>query len=81
MVNDLLANLVKSGVLGQIGDVAMHLSIHLDVFHHVFAVGLESTVEVVQVLDTADFSCCGIEQLGGDGLRQRVVTFLLVAGH
>ena len=68
VVYHLLANLVESRILGQVGDKAVHLAIHLDILHHVLAVSLQSAVEVVQVLNPAHLSCCGIEQLGGNGL-------------
>ena len=59
----------------------MHLTIDLDVLHNLLAVGFQSTVEVVQVLDTADFTGSGIEELGGNGFRYGVVTLLLIARH
>ena len=81
MVYHLLADLIESRILSQIGDKAVHLSIHLDILHHILAVSLQSAVEVVQVLDPAHLPCRGIEQLGGNGLRKRVVAFLLIARY
>ena len=79
MVHHLLADAVETGVLCQIGDVAVHLSIHFDVLHHVLAIGLQAAVEVVQVLDAAYLACRGVKQFGGQCLRQGVIPLLLIA--
>ena len=81
MLYHLLTNLIKAGILRQIRNITMHLTIHLDILHHRLAIGFQTAVEVVQVLDTAHLPCCGIEEFRGQGLRQRVVTFLLIAAH
>ena len=65
MVYHLFANLAESRVLGKIWYVAMHLAIYLDVLDDIPAICLQSAVEVVEVFDTADLPCCGIEQLIG----------------
>ena len=78
VVYHLLTDLVEARILGQIGDEAVHLAIYLDILHHVATISLQSAVEVVQVLDPAHLPCRGVEQLRGDGFRQRVVAFLLV---
>ena len=57
----------------------MHLAVDFDVLDHVVAVGFQSAVEVVQVSDTADFSCRGVEEFGRESFRERVVAFLFVA--
>ena len=59
----------------------MHLAIDLNVLHHVAAVGLQSAVEVVQVVYAAHTACGGVEELRGDGLREGVAltAVLLVA--
>ena len=75
----LLADAGETSNLGQIGDIAVHVAIDLDVLDHLAAIGLEAAVEVVQVVDTADASCRGVEELGGDGLAERVVAFFLPA--
>ena len=59
----------------------MHVTIDLDVLDDLVAVGLEAAVEVVEVVDAADLAGGGVEQLGGDGLRQGVVALLFVARH
>ena len=79
MVNNLLADFVESGVLGEIGYISVHFAVHLDVLYYILAVGLKSAVEVVQVFDAADFARRGVEELCGNGLRQRVVSLLLVS--
>ena len=81
MVNHLLANLIEAGILGQIRDVTVHLTIHLDVLHHRLAIGLQTTVKVVQVLDAANLTGCRIEELRRQGLREGVIAFLLIATH
>ena len=81
VVHHLLAYAVETGVLGEVGYVAVHLPVDLYVFHHVLAVSLQATVEVVQVVHPAYPSCRGVEELGGYGLRQRVVALLLVSRH
>ena len=82
-MNGLLADACEACVLGQIGDVAMHLAIHLDVLYHFAAIGLESAVEVMQIVNAAHPACCGVEELCGDGLGQRVAltTVHLIAAH
>ena len=79
MLYHLLPDLIEAGILGQIRDIAVHLSIHLDILHHRLAVCFQAAVEVVQVLDTADLPGCRIEELRGQGLRDRVITFLFIS--
>ena len=81
MVYGLLADACEAGCLGQIGDVSVHLAVNLDVLDHFAAIGLQSAVEVVQILDAAHSPGCGIEEFGGQCLREWVVAFLLVAAH
>ena len=81
MVYHLLADLVEAGILGQIGDVTVHLTIHFDILHHGLAIGFQSTVEVVEVLDAADLTGCCVEEFRGQRLRNRVVALLLIAAH
>ena len=40
VVHHLLAYLVETGIFGQIWDVAMHVAINLDVFHHITTISL-----------------------------------------
>ena len=61
MVYDLLANLVETGILGEVRDVTVHLAIDLDVLDHIATVGLETTVEVVEVVNAADLTGCSVE--------------------
>ena len=81
MLHHLLSDLVESGILGQIGDITVHLAIHLYILHYLLTVSLQTTIEVMQVLDTADLPCRGIEEFGGDGLGYRIVALLLVSGY
>mgnify|MGYP007107555695 CR=1 FL=1 len=78
MVNRLFAYLVEACVLGQVWDVAVHLAINLDILHHVAAISFQSAVEVVQIVDAAHLACCGIEELGRNGLGEWVA---LLAVH
>ena len=80
-MDHLLANLVETGILGQIGNIAVHLTIDLDILHHILAIGLQAAIEVVQILDATHLAGRCIEQFRWKGLRDRVITFLLVAAH
>ena len=53
--------LLESGIFGQIGDVAVHFAIYLDIFYYYFAIGFQSAIEVVQVFDTRYFTGRSIE--------------------
>jgi hypothetical protein len=81
VLHHFLAYAGKTGQFGQIGYVAVHVAVHFDMFHHIASVGFQPAVEVVQILYAAHTACRGIEQLGGHGLRQRVVALLLIARH
>ena len=82
-MDGLFAYLAEACVLGQVGDVAVHLAIHLDVLHHIAAISFQAAVEVVQVVYAAHLACRGVEQLGRYGLRKGValLAVLLVARH
>lgn len=56
----------------------MHLAVDFDVLHHFLAIGFQTAVEIVQVLDSAHAAGRGVEQLGRQGFRQGVVAFLLI---
>lgn len=79
MVHDFLTDLGESGVFGQIGDIAVHLTVYLNVLHHVASVSLQSAVEVMEIVYTGDLTCRSVEELRRDRLRQRVVALLLIA--
>ena len=64
VVYGLLSNLVETGILGKVGDETVHLTEHLNVLDDLTAIGLQSAVEVMQVIDTADLAGGGIEELG-----------------
>ena len=81
MVHHFLANTGESGVFCQIGDVAVHVAVHLYALYHFVAVGLQTAVEVMEIVDSAHSAGGGVEQFGGDGLRQRVVAFLFPSAH
>ena len=83
MVNGLFSNLVEASNFCEIGHIAVHLTIDLNVLDHFLAIGFQSAVEVVQVFDTADLPGCGVEELCRNGFRQRVSLFavLLESAH
>ena len=70
------ADPAEAGVLGQIRDIAVHLTVHFDVFHHLGPVGLEAAVHVVQA-DAGDLAGGPVVQLGGDVLGEGVVLAVL----
>ena len=78
MVYRLLAYLVEAGVLCQIWYIPVHLAIHLDVLHHILAVGFQSAVEVMQIMYSAYLPCRGVEELCRNGLGEGVA---LLAVH
>ena len=76
-MDHLLAYLVIPGILGQVGYIAVHVAVDLDILHHLLLVGLQSAVEVVQIPDARHLAGRGVEELGGYGFGERVVAFLL----
>ena len=54
MVNHLFADMRKASLLGKIRNVTVHLTVDFNVLHHIAAVRLQSAVEVMQVMHTAD---------------------------
>lgn len=81
VVDRFLADFLESGDFGEVGHVAVHVAVHLDMLDHFGAVGFQAAVEVVQVLDSAHAPGRGVEQFGGQGFRQRVVAFFLPSAH
>lgn len=65
MMNHLFTNLVESGILGQIGDETMHLSEDFDILHHILSICFQTTIEVMQILNSAHLSGRCIESLVG----------------
>ena len=61
MMDHLLADACKAGILGQIGHIAVHIAVHLDMLDHIEAIGLQAAVEIMQVVDAAHPSCRGVE--------------------
>ena len=68
VVDDLLTNLVEARVLGQVGDVAVHLAVDLDVLHHIATIILQSAVEVMEVVNAGNFAGRSVEELRRDRL-------------
>ena len=78
MLYYLLTDLRKAGLLGQHGNVPVHLPIDLHRAHHLPSVGLEAAVEIVQV-NAADLPGRPVVQLGGHRLCDGVVPLLFPA--
>ena len=81
MLHHLLTDLVKTCILGQIGNITMHLTIYLDILHHRFAIGLQTAVEVMQVFDTAHLTGCSVEEFRRQCFRDGIVAFLLITTY
>lgn len=81
VLHNLFANAVESGIFGEIGNVAVHVAVDFDVLDDFVAIRLEPAVEVVEIADSGNASCRGIEQLCGDGLGQGVVALLFPSRH
>ena len=75
-MDGLLADLAVAGVLGEVGDVAVHFAVHLDAFHHFLLVGLQAAVHVVE-LDAGDLAGRPVVELGRKVLRELVVLAVL----
>ena len=81
MMHHLFAYMTETVHLGDDRDITVHLAIHLDVFHHLVAIGLKATVEVVQ-LDARHAPCGPVEELRWDVFHQLgVVTHFLPARY
>ena len=68
MAYDFLANLLETGILCQIGDIAMHFAVHFYVFYNIFAIGFQAAIEIVQVLYAGNLACRSVEQFCRYGL-------------
>ena len=79
----LLSYLVKTGILCEIRNIAVHLTIHLYVLHYITAISLQSAIEIMQIMNTAHLACRSIKQFRRYSLRQRVslLSVLLIAGN
>ena len=56
VMDGLLSNLCKSGILCKVRDVTVHLTVYLYILYNLFAVCLEAAVHVVQ-MDTGNLAC------------------------
>ena len=61
VVYHLFTDFLESGILCQIRDITVHLTIDFNMFNDLFAIGLQSAVKIVQILDARDFACSGVE--------------------
>ena len=77
-MNRLFAYLGKTCILGKIWDITMHLTIYLNILDYVEAISLQTAVEVMQIVDAAYLACSSIEELGRDGLAQRISFFTVL---
>ena len=80
MVDDLLTDLFEPGIFGQNRNKPVHLSVDLDAFDHLFAVGLEHAVEVVQ-LDSRSQPGRSVEKFAGQCFPDRIVAPFFPAAH
>ena len=48
-------------IMEQVGYVAVHFTVHLNVFHYVPVIGFQSAVEVVQIMYSRNRTCSSIE--------------------
>ena len=80
-MDGLLADLAVAGVLRQVGDIAVHLTVDLDALDHLVLVGLQAAVHVME-LDAGDFAGRPVIQFRRKVLREFVVlAVLLPAGN
>ena len=70
--------IVVSCIFRKIGNVTVHISVHLDAFDYLVTVGFQSAVEIVQIFYSRNKAGSGIEKFCWDSFAQRVVTLLLV---
>ena len=57
----------------------MHIVINLDILDDNILIGLQATIEVVQVMNTRETAGRGVEQFRRDRLRERIIPFFLPA--
>ena len=67
MMNNFFSDTVEACILSKVGNVTVHFSIHLNILDDFPAIGFQSAVEVVQILDAGYSTGCGIEQFGRNG--------------
>ena len=78
-MDNLLAYAAEAGVFRQIRDIAVHVTVDLDMLNDLTTIGFQSAVEIMEVVDSRNFAGCGIEELCRYCLRQRIVALLLPA--
>ena len=52
---------LEAGIFSQVGNVAVHFTVPLNVFHYVPVIGFQSAVEVVQIMYSRNRTCSSIE--------------------
>src|SRR5690606_39834650 len=72
LLHHLLCNLRKPIPLSYNRNVAMHLTIHFYTYNNPRLIGLQPTVEVVDI-NPRNKACYIIEKFGGNCLRDRIV--------
>ena len=78
MLHHLLPDFREAIPFGQKRNVAVHFSIDMDILHHLIAVGLQSTIKIVQ-LNPRNPAGHSIEEFGRDGFGNGIMTFLFPA--
>ena len=50
----------------------MHFAENFNALYHIATISLQTAIEVVEVMNTAHCTCCGVEEFGRDSLGERV---------
>src|SRR5690606_5283605 len=61
VLHDLLLYIAESGPFRDDRDIPVHLTIHLYAFDDIFFISFQSTIEVMQIMDTGHPTCHRIE--------------------
>src|SRR5690606_35019356 len=80
MLDNLFTNTGKSGPFGNNGDVAVHLTVHFDIFNYIEFIGLQTAVKIMQS-DTACHTGNKIEKLRRQGFADRILAVFLPTAH
>ena len=67
MMHHFLADLLETGIFGEVGYVTVHFTVHFYVFYHLFAVCFHAAIKIMQVFYAGNLTCGSVEQLGRYG--------------
>lgn len=65
MMHHFLANLLETGIFGEVGYVTVHFTVHFYVFYHLFAVGFQAAIKVMQVFYAGNPRAVALNSLVG----------------